>query len=76
MFLLNQLILIFQLPSENKAIPKTKAIKEIKNVVDEVRQSSKELHVIVNEFGESTLTVNKSVENISRGANKRWNCKK
>lgn len=44
-------------------------IGEIKSVVDEVRFNSKELNTIVNEFGESTLTVNKSVENISNGAN-------
>lgn len=43
-------------------------IYEIKSVVDEVRLNSKELNTIVNDFGESTLTVNKSVEDISKGA--------
>ena len=45
-----------------------KMISELERISSEVKQGSAELKGIVNEFGESTLVVNKSVDQISLGA--------
>ena len=45
-----------------------KMINELKAVSEEVKSNSGELKLVVNAFGESTITVNKSIGDIAQGA--------